>query len=78
MRVGRAVDLDVYMHKHLSLFEFTYAWKTVQWSKEENWSTSYFDFMVHERSHCNGGLNLTALRSNGCVVYRVCILGNDV
>lgn len=34
--VGRArLDLDVYMHRHLSLFAFTYAWKN--------------GFMVHER-----------------------------
>jgi len=48
---GRAwVNLDVYTCKHLSLFAFTYAWKNILWSKEEN----------HDNTHCNGGLDLTA------------------
>lgn len=53
-------------------------WKHVQWTETENFSKRVFDFMVHESTLCDGGLNLTAQRSNWLVVNRLCVLGNDV
>lgn len=56
--------MGVYMDMHLSLCALAYAWRDTQRSKEEKWSTQYFNFMVYESMHSNEGLNLTTTEVN--------------